>query len=181
MTAWPSIVYPDSLPCAQIKPYSITVDMGLVRTAMEGGHMRQRRMYRTMPHAFALEFIMTPVDLGAWQEWVNVNAYDYFLMPKLESMYSGKLFEIASPHSIRFTGNLAIENVVYGWVRVRVTAELDPLHDALTGPFAPTGDWIIAGTPPMPSADSVIAGRAAAPAVDDVHAGTPGRPSAVVE
>lgn len=176
-----AIVYPDTFRCAQITPYRVSVDMGVLRTPMEGGYQRQRRLYRTMPHVFALEFVMTVQELGPWQEWVNVNAYDYFEMPKLESMYSGMVGEIASPHSIRFTGNLEIDNPVYGWVRVKVSAELDPLQDANSGPIAPSDAWFIGGSPAAPSDDGDIhAGSPAALGPDRIHPGSPGRPAAIV-
>ena len=37
------IAYPQGFQCPQIKPYSIAVDMGILRTPMEGGNARQRR------------------------------------------------------------------------------------------------------------------------------------------
>src|SRR4029077_374662 len=172
-------VYPDSFQCAQITPYKVAVDMGVLRTPMEGGYARQRRLYRVMPHAFDLCFIMPAVELGAWQQWVNDNAYDYFEMPKLESMYSGLVGEIAAPHSIRFTGNLEIDNPVYGWVRVKVGAELDPLQNTNLGPIAPSNAWFIGATPQAPSIGSDLhAGTPAAPALDRIMAGSPGRPAA---
>jgi len=171
--------YPDSFQCAQITPYAIAVDMGVLRTAMEGGGSRQRRLYRTMPHAFALEFVMTVPELAAWQEWVNANAYDYFTIAKLESMYAGKVNQIASPHSIRFTSDLAIDNPVYGWVRVKVSAELDPRQDSLSGPLVPSYNWVVGGTPPAPSnTAAVIAGTPADVSLDKVSAGTPILPAA---
>lgn len=174
-------VYPSSFRCAQITPYNVAVDMGVLRTPMEGGYQRQRRLYRVMPHAFELTFIMTVQELGAWQEWVNVNAYDYFDMPRIESMYSGLIGEISSLHSIRFTGNLAIDNPVYGWVRVKVTAELDPLQAANQGPITPSNNWIIGGSPPAPSNGSLAhAGAPANLASDRFNAGSPGRPAAYV-
>lgn len=123
--------YPSNFRCAQITPYSVTVDMGLLRTPMDGGATRQRRLYRTMPHAFQLAFIMTVQELGEWQAWVNENAYDWFVMPKLESMYAGLAGAIATPHTIRFTSNLTYDNPAYGWVSVKVSAELAPISSVV--------------------------------------------------
>ena len=74
----------NSFPAAQVMPYTATADMGVLRTSMEGGNARQRRRYYTMPHTFALEFIMDVPTLGNWQAWINANAYDFFEMPLLE-------------------------------------------------------------------------------------------------
>src|SRR6187549_3467750 len=115
--------YPADFRCAQISPYSLAVDMGVVRTPMDGGNARQRRAYFDMPTLYSLEFVMTVQELGRWQEWANDNAYDYFVIDNLESWQSGKLGRIASPHNIRFISDLTIDNPVYGWVRVKVQAE----------------------------------------------------------
>jgi len=174
-----TVIYPDEFRCAQIMPYRISVDMGLLRTPMESGAARQRRLYRTMPTQLQLEFVMTIPELGDWQEWVNVNAYDFFTMKKIESMYAGKLGEISSPHSLRFIGDLEMDNPVYGWVRVKVPAELNPVQPT-GGPTTPTNNWIVAGTPDEPSPDWMIGGTPAAPSPDWAIAGSPAYPAAIV-
>jgi hypothetical protein len=175
------VSYPSSFQCPQIKPYSLKVDMGVVRTPMQGGNNRQRRQYRIMPHVFQLEFIMEAIELGYWQSWVNSFAYDYFLLD-LESMWSATNNKITSPHLVRFISDLEVENVVYGWVRVRVQAELSPNQFAFAGPNLPTHQWIIGGTPQAPSApDRIIAGSPIAPSMPDwIYAGTPQFPAAIL-
>ena len=175
------ISYPRDFQCPQIKPYSVAVDMGVLRTAMEGGNQRQRRRYRIMPHLFRLEFIMQALDLGIWQTWVNKFAYDYFLMD-LESMWSAIAGGITAPHLVRFTSDLDIENVTYGWVRVKCVAEISPNQWALAGPQIPTFMWIVGGTPLVPSSDNwIIAGAPTSPSMPDwITAGTPQFPAAIV-
>lgn len=179
MMAYPN--YPASFQCPQIIPYGWTVDMGIIRTPMEGGNSRQRRRYRTMPHGFKLEFIMPALALGQWQSWVNAFAYDWFTM-NLESMWSAATGAITSPHLIRFISDLEFDDVVYGWVRCRVQAELSPNQVALGGPLLPTYAWVIGGTPQAPSnANSVIAGNPSSPSTPDwIFAGTPQFPAAIV-
>jgi hypothetical protein len=174
------VTYPETFRCAQWTPYQIAVDMGLLRTEMDGGGARQRRLYRTMPHKFQLEFVMTAVELGAWQRWVNSYAYDFFTMARLESWHSGTVGEISSPHSVRFIGDLQIENPIYGWVRVKVPAELDPRQAALYGPFTPPNNWLIGGTPATPSADTIGAGTPSTYPLPLISAGTPARPAAII-
>lgn len=157
--------YPADFRCAQITPYAIAVDMGLLRTQMDGGGARQRRLYKTMPTVYSLEFIMTVQELGAWQIWVNDNAYDYFIIDNLESFRSGLKGQVSSPHSIRFISNLAIDNPVFGWVRVKVQAE-----GAIA---APEAGWIVGGTPAAPSPLWIIAGTVVAPSPGMIYAGTP--------
>lgn len=173
-------IYPDNLASPQVKPYSYAVDMGLLRTPMEGGNTRQRRLYRTMPTLWALEFIMHAVDLFDWQTWADANGYDWFQID-LQSMYSGAAGKMTSPHLVRFTTDLQMENIMYGWIRVRVSAELSPFQATLFGaPPAPgpaQSNWIIAGTPAAPSSDTVTAGTPGNPSSDTITAGTPAYPS----
>jgi len=172
--------YPAAFACAQVLPYHIDVNMGVIRTPMESGHARQRRMFRTMPHLFTLEFVMKAVELGRWQSWVNEFAYDYFSLD-LESMYSGLLGQITIPHDVRFTSNLTIDNVTYEWVRVRVQAELSPAFAASLGPKLPTHNWVIAGHPaPPPPTDWIIAGEPPTPSLDTYYAGSPQYPAAII-
>lgn len=171
--------YPAGLPCVQILPYAYDVNMGVLRTPMDGGYSRQRRLHNVMPHDFKLEFVMAIADLYAWQTWVNQFAYDYFYLP-LESMHSSLAGKVAAPTLVRFTTNLSFENVVYGWIRVRVGAELSPIAPAtVTPPPDTSGDWIIAGRPATPSTpDTYTAGRPASPSNGNtVIAGEPGAPS----
>lgn len=142
--------YPTGFQCPQIKPYSLGVDMGVLRTPMQGGNARQRRMYRHMPTVFRLEFIIQALDLGEWQSWVNRFAYDYFVI-NIESMWSGSSGVIAAPHLVRFISDLEMENVTYGWIRVRVQAELSPNQWSIAGPLLPTYQWIVGGTPGAPA------------------------------
>jgi len=172
-------VYPAQFQAAQVMPYQVAVDMGVLRTPMDSGYARQRRLYRTMPHNFALEFVMPALELGSWQSWVNQFAYDYFEMPLLESMWSGAAGAVASVHSIRFISDLSIENVVYGTVRVKVAAELDPNQAALSGPVVPTFQWIAGGTAADPASPDLVE-PGAPPAADSVIAGTPRSPAAIV-
>jgi hypothetical protein len=173
--------YPSSFQCPQIRPYQIAVDMGILRTPMEGGNTRQRRRYTIMPSIFRLEFVMPAIDLGTWQSWVNAFAYDYFLL-NLESMWSAFAGAVTAPHIVRFISDLDIENVVYGWVRVRVQAELSPNQYAIGGPLIPTYQWIIGGTPTAPAApDWIIAGVPQNPSTPDwIFAGTPANPAAII-
>ena len=134
-----------------------------------------------MPHIFKLEFIMEALDLGQWQAWINQYAYDFFLLD-LESMWSASSGKITSPHIVRFMSDLEVENVVYGWVRVRVAAELSPNQAAIAGPLLPTYQWYIGGVPYAPSSSAwIIAGGALDPASPDwIYAGTPQFPAAIL-
>src|SRR6516225_2469354 len=105
-------VYLEDFPLPDQSPYSIAVDMGIVRSPMSGGNVRQRRLYANMPQAFALAFHMHTAELALWQDWVNETAYDWFYLP-LSSMYSAGRDDFSPPglvsyHVARFISDLAI-------------------------------------------------------------------------
>jgi len=174
-----SATYPANFPCPQLLPYDWAVNMGVLRTPMDSGHARQRRLFRTMPHVFQFEFMVPVALLGQWQVWVNDFAYDFFLMDG-QSMWSSLLGVAVSPHSVRFVTDLEFNQVSRAYVRARVAAELDPRQQAISNPVIPSFQWIVAGTPQAPSIDGVVAGTPAAPALDRIIAGTPTAPVAVV-
>lgn len=153
--------YPHAFPCPRIDPYGWEVDMGLIRTKMDGGYSRQRRTTNVMPHDFALEFMVPLIQLRDWQYWVDAYAYEYFNLPLISWMSS----PTSGPtlHSARFTSNLEITLEDKKIVRVRVRCEL--------GPIPPTDVRISAGTPANPSPDWIIAGSPAAPSHDIIRGG----------
>lgn len=176
--------YPGEFPLPQLSPYAYVVDVGLLRTPMDGGFARQRRLYDVQPTTWALEFKIPVRQLYAWQTWVNQNAFDFFTI-RLASWLSsqaptddGVLF----PHIVRFTTNLEINLIERAVYQVRVGAELSP---AQTSNFSPTpdGNWIIGGRPPAPSnANSVIGGTPFVPSnANTVIGGTPANPSLLGE
>jgi hypothetical protein len=166
-------VYPDQYPCPRLSPYSYVVDMGVLRTPMDGGYSRQRRLYDVMPHALALEFVLPVSLLFSWQTWVNRYAYQYFSIC-LTTYFASEKGVDATPTIARFTSELRIELVEKGYVKIGVDCEIAPTQEINTPPGK---DWIIAGAPGSPSTDWVIAGDPAGPASDFILAGTPASPS----
>ncbi len=61
-------------------PYSLSINMGVLRGTMNEGASDQRRKFSNMPTVIGLEFVMTWESLRLWQEWVNRFAYKYFEM-----------------------------------------------------------------------------------------------------
>jgi hypothetical protein len=117
--------YPSSFPAPRCAPHSWTVDMGVLRTQMDGGNARQRRLYDVMPSSWQLEFAVELAQLFEWQAWVNANAYDYFDLP-LVSWLSSQAGQRAMLTEARFTSDLQIEFAGPDNVVVRVAAELSP-------------------------------------------------------
>jgi len=99
--------------------------MGILRTPMEGGYSRQRRLYDVMPHVWAIEFEVKVAQLYDWQNWINQYAYDFFKMP-LISWLSSQAGTKTSLHVVRFISNLEVELVIDTTVTVRVSVEASP-------------------------------------------------------
>ena len=172
-------IYPASLPCPLIKPYQVDVNMGVLRTPMDSGHARQRRLHRRMPHIFTLEFALSIDQLGRWQPWVNEFGYDWFQLD-LSTMYSGQVRELFTKHEVRFISDLKYRTLMHGHVLMQVQAELSPAQNLL-GPPQPSWDWIVGGSPGNPSTpDWYIGGKPATPSADIVNPGTPANPAALV-
>jgi hypothetical protein len=121
--------YLDGFPLPDRAPYSIAVDMGLIRSAMAAGNVRQRRQYANMPQLFSLTFHLHTAELWVWQTWVNETAYNWFYLP-LASMYAaaGPGFPggMISYHIARFTSDLAVTLEGHDWYSVTVAAEISP-------------------------------------------------------
>jgi hypothetical protein len=136
--------YLDNFPLPDQAPYSIAVDMGIVRSPMAAGNVRQRRLYDNMPQLFSLQFHMHTAELWVWQTWVNETAYNWFYLP-LASMYAGDGQGLPggmlSYHIARFTSDLAVTLEGYDWYSVTVAAEISPQMFA-TAPRPPGLDRI---------------------------------------
>lgn len=117
--------YPSNFPAPRCAPHTWKVDMGVLRTTMDGGNARQRRLYDVMPTTWQLEFAIELTLLFDWQAWVNANAYDYFDLP-LVSWLSSQAGARAMPIEARFTSDLDVEFNGPDNVVVRVSAELSP-------------------------------------------------------
>jgi hypothetical protein len=183
----PLPTYPERFPLADSDAYSIAVNMGLLRSGMELGNTRQRRIFRHMPHVLQLGFHLSTAELYDWQYWVNLNAYDWFLMP-LADMFAppaqwspdgiqprGQI----SPQACRFISDLTIALAGYDRFAVTVQAELGPW--LLSQLPQPPAEAVIDATGPDTAdeiTDILDARFADSPAADGlVDAGTPGRPS----
>lgn len=171
--------YPLDFPIADRVPYSLGVDMGVIRSEFAAGNARQRRLYRAMPTALALQFHMRFDALYLWQNWINANGFDWFYCP-VSTMYAGgppnpdnMRYEL-----LRFTGDLAITADGWNYAAVTVTAELSPLAEAMN-PGGASGGWIIGGTPASPSGGWIIGGTPITPPPDTITGGTPAFPSSL--
>lgn len=172
-------VYPGDFPFAARLPYSYAVDMGVIRSEMAAGNARQRRIFRTMPHALALAFELRVTELYLWQGWVNAFAFDWFYCP-VSTMYAAGPPEAQTVRYelVRFTGDLGVTMNGHNLVSVAVAAELSPQAFA-DAPPAGVGPWVVAGTPGASSTDWMIGGSPAAPSPATCIAGSPAFPASL--
>jgi hypothetical protein len=175
-----STIYPAQFPCpSRIEGHSQAMSAGLVRSPMEAGNARQRRMHRVLPTRISLVFVMTQEMYGAWLPWVNTNAFDDWVTMRLPGLLAGRLGLDTAEISVRFMsdpqGDLLPVHRLWYW-RVRVEAEYVPTPEQLTPIF--TGDWIVAGVPAFPAPDWIVAGTPPDPSLDWISAGTALKPAA---
>jgi hypothetical protein len=168
--------YPSQLPCvSRIEGHSATLSSGVVRTPMEAGNTRQRRMQRVLPHQIALVFVMSQEVYGDWLAWVNAYAFDGFFALQLPGLLASRADADTVGVPVRFMSDISAElipaNRLWYW-RCRVSAEWLPMAADLAvlpfGDWAVSGgaipDWIVGGTPPAPSMpDTFTAGTATTP------------------
>jgi hypothetical protein len=176
-----SVIYPQQFPCpSRIEGHSQASSAGLVRTPMEAGNSRQRRMHRVLPTRITLCFVIHQPDYAAWLTWVNANAWDDWVSMKLPGLEASRLGLNTAAIAVRFMTDLQADLLpvfrLWYW-RVRVEAEYLPTPQQLS--HVPAGDWIVAGMPVSPSPDWIVAGTPPTPSLDVVSAGTALSPSAI--
>jgi len=175
------VIYPSLFPCpSRIEGHSQAITAGLVRTPMEAGNSRQRRVHRVLPTRISLVFMVHQPDYAAWLTWVNENAWDDWVTMKLPGLQASRLGVDTAGIAVRFMTDLQADLVPVHrlwWWRVRVEAEYIPTPEQLA--HVPTGDWIVAGTPGAPSPDWIVAGTPPAPSPDWISAGTVLAPAAL--
>lgn len=173
--------YPATLPCvSRIEGHSAAIAAGLVRTPMESGNSRQRRIFRTLPHQISLVFMVEQAQFALWLSWVNAHAWDDWIAVKLPGLHASINGANALATPVRFMSDLATElQPVEGlWLwKVSVSAEYQPVPTDL---LALDGFWYIGGTPAAPAGAWVLGGTPAAPAPIFVNPGTLTAPVTIV-
>lgn len=154
------IFYPTALPCvSRLEGVPTTAFAGVVRTPMEAGNARQRRVHRVLPHQIGLAWDIEQGQLAAWVAWVNAYAWDQWVLVALPGVLASREGVHAALTPVRFISDLSQELLqghgLWFW-RVRVTAEWQPTPEDLA--LVPLSNWISAGTPTEPAPDWIIAG-----------------------
>lgn len=129
------IDYPASLPCpSKGEGFSVGDAVGVVRSPLEAGSTRQRRMHRTLPERCSLVWtIDQPHTLAAWLAWCNVYAWDWFMLA-LPGLVASRAGTTTARTPVRFVSDVQQELVAgHGlWVwRLSVEAEAQPSSDDL--------------------------------------------------
>lgn len=123
--------YPTPLPCvSRVEGHSTTAYAALMRTAMEAGNCRQRRVHRQLPQRLSLVFVMDQAIYATWFAWVNANAYADFVLMTLPGVLASRNAVDTTPTPVRFLSDIACELLPVHrlWIwRCRVEAEWIPL------------------------------------------------------
>ena len=77
-----------------------------------------------MPTQFALAFAMPYNELNDWLDWVNANAYSYFLLP-MPSKAGSAVDNKCLPTGVRFISDVSYELLGDDHIKVTVQAELE--------------------------------------------------------
>lgn len=145
--------WPRSLPCALVEDTAADVSMAVVRTPFEGGITRQRRLHRTLTHAYSLSWLFrqTP-DWGVALPWLNTHGYNWFWL-ELPSALAGAENKQHTQHLVRLISDLNTRLVPtregYFW-RVSATAEwypFDAICQALVGQRITMSRWVPLNNP----------------------------------
>ncbi|MFL6051576.1 MAG: hypothetical protein ACJ72W_01480 [Actinoallomurus sp.] len=124
------IDYPASLPCpSKGEGFSVGDAAGVVRSPLEAGNSRQRRMHRLLPEQLSLVWtIDQPKTLAAWLAWANVYGWDWFMLT-LPGLAASRAGARTAPMPVRFVSDVQQEFMggagLWVW-RVRVEAEAMP-------------------------------------------------------
>lgn len=116
--------YPSTLPLPKVEGFSAMVASGLIKTE-QPTHQAQRRVFSSMPHRFALTFIMSVNTWAQWNNWVVANGYRWFTM-NLPTLYAGLSGTSLSPVLIRFVSEISVTTVSQTDVQITVAAETAP-------------------------------------------------------
>lgn len=175
------MIYPAQFPCpSRVEGHSAVLTAGLVRTPMEAGNTRQRRLQRVLPHQIALVFMIDQAAYASWFAWVNAYAWDDWITMALPGLLASKAAAHTTPVPVRFMSDLQAELVaarrLWYW-RVRVGAEYLPTPEDFP---VVDGLWIAGDTPQAPAPDWVRAGTPGAHALLHTNPGTPATPTVLI-
>lgn len=113
------ITYPSYFPKPLKPPYQYVVDAGLSRSDIGYTEQVQRRLYGNMPNLASIQFAIPINQLNAWIQWVNQNAYQYFIIKAFLSN-CGPCGDVY----LRFAGDVSMAPLTPDALTVSVQADL---------------------------------------------------------
>ena len=139
--------WPKTLPMPDRDGYQYAIEFGLLRTAFEGGYVRQRRTVWGLPSTFAMSFRMDTEQLAILQKFLHAYGYSWFAMDLVSG--GARIVRPASDcvlHKVRFISNPSHDLIGPNVWRVSLQAEvqsmLDVRADTTTGVIFPTVDEV---------------------------------------
>lgn len=122
--------YPDDLPCLQYADFSISRQFDVVRTQMDSGWTRHRRLSEFNIETLTLSWTMDVPTFKKWFEWMDLYGFDWFDI-KIRSAETPDVGDV----TIRLDS--AINYALLGWNVVKVTCSAE----RLVGSAMPTGTY----------------------------------------
>ncbi len=132
-------VWPPNLPEPDRDSYAYLVQMGMVRTAFQGGFKRQRRTQYGQPTTLTLTFRMDNEQVGTFQAFMETNANRDFKMELvLPSAWLQNIKRDCMQARVRFIGDPSVAQIAPNLYRVSVPAFIRSILDARWDPNEPT-------------------------------------------
>jgi hypothetical protein len=128
-------LWPKTLPAPDRDGYQYAIEFGLLRTAMEGGYIRQRRTVFGMPATFALTFRMNTLQLGTLEIFLHQYGYSWFAMDLVSG--AARVVRPGSDcvlHKVRFISNPNHDMIAPNLWRVTLQAEVQSMIDPRADP-----------------------------------------------
>lgn len=122
--------YPASFAQPLQQGYALGLDRGTVETKMRSGWTRKRRLEPYTQRSLSLSFKMSVLELEAWHDFVNRNAYSWFSMPLQTDLSAPTVEPYVRSEYIRFTSGVSFQYSDYATVVCTVDAEvyIDPTN-----------------------------------------------------
>ena len=106
------------------------MDTGLLRTQMQAGNFRQRRLFNHLPTRAVLTWELRGGELRDFGQWIDAHGFDWFEV-QMESPWYQPLPVGQGPHAlawhkVRLISHLTVSNVGPGVYEASADAELAP-------------------------------------------------------
>ena len=170
--------WPQDFPNPNVNPNSAAVKTGVRRVQMQGGNVRQRRLYQHMPMVASVAVEARTDKMMEVTKWIHTQGFTWFNLP-LMTMWASKDGKMIDLLSVRVISNLQTRSLGHDYWNISFNVEVDP--EVYSSSAVLTNYWIIARSPANPSSpDWYVAKDPKSPPQNTVVGGRPNNPSSTV-